>query len=100
MSVAMAVASWTLPSLRPPTILLRRNVLKLTDTVQSATLMMLPHMLQSSAVLRPCLSEALPMMGLAMAWRREKREPRAPPRRTMSYFSLTGIEKAFLYAFR
>jgi hypothetical protein len=32
-------------------------------------------------------------MGEAMAWRREKREPSAPPRRTMSYFELMGIEK-------
>jgi len=32
-------------------------------------------------------------MGEAMAWQREKREPRAPPRRTMSYFEEIGRAK-------
>lgn len=40
------------------------------------------------------------MMGDAKACRREKRDPRAPPSRTMSYFELMGIEKDSLYAFR
>lgn len=40
------------------------------------------------------------MTGEAMAWRKEKREPSAPPRRTMSYFELMGIKKDCLYALR
>jgi hypothetical protein len=50
-------------------------------------------MLQRRAVRLPYLSEARPIIGEAKAWRREKREPRAPPRRTMSYFELIGMEK-------
>lgn len=37
-------------------------------------------------------------MGEAMVWQSEKMEPMKPPRRTMSYRSLIGLEKAFLYA--
>jgi hypothetical protein len=33
---------------------------------------------------RPWRSDRWPMIGAARAWRREKREPRAPPRRMMS----------------
>lgn len=93
MSAAMAVANWIFPSLRPPTIRLHKNVRKSVAAHQRATLAMLPAMLHKSAVRRPYLSEARPMMGEANAWRREKREPRAPPRRTMSYLELIGIEK-------
>jgi len=100
MSVAMAVASCTLPSLSPPTTRLSRKVRKSTATHQSATLAIFPHMLQSRAVLRPYLSEAIPIIGLAMACSRENKEPSAPPSNTMSYFSLTGSPNAFLYALR
>ena len=99
-SVAMAVANWTFPSLKPPTILLSRKVRKSVAAHHSATLAILPAMLHSSAVRRPYVSDARPMIGDAMACRREKREPRAPPRSTMSYFSLMGIENDRLYAFR
>jgi hypothetical protein len=40
------------------------------------------------------------MIGDATAWQREKSDPRAPPRRTMSYLELMGREKEFLYVFR
>lgn len=40
------------------------------------------------------------MIGEAMAWQSEKSEPRAPPRSTMSYRSLMGLAKEFLYVFR
>ena len=92
MSAAIAVASCTLPSLSPPTTLLSRKVRKSVAAHHNATLAMLPAMLQCRAVLRPYLSEAGPMTGDAIAWRKEKREPSAPPRRTMSYLELTGIE--------
>ena len=43
------------------------------------------HGLHSSAVLLPYLiAQSVPMTGEATAWQREKSEPRAPPRRTMS----------------
>lgn len=84
MSVAIAVASCTFPSLNPPTMRLARNVLKSTAATQSATDMMFPTMLYSKAVLRPCLSLNLPMTGEAIAWHKENRDPRPPPRRTMS----------------
>ena len=93
MSVAIAIANWMFPSLSPPTTLLSRNVRKSVAAHQRATLAILPAMLHRSAVRRPYLSEARPMMGEANAWRREKRDPRAPPRRTMSYFEFIGIEK-------
>ena len=35
-----------------------------------------------------------------MAWQREKSEPSAPPSSTISYRSLMGFEKLFLYAFK
>lgn len=93
MSVAMAMASWTLPSLSPPTILLSRNVRKSVAAHHSATLAMLPPILQRRAVRLPYLSDARPMIGDANACSRENRDPRAPPRSTMSYFELIGIEK-------
>jgi hypothetical protein len=40
------------------------------------------------------------MTGDAMAWQKEKSEPSAPPSRTMSYRSLIGLAKVFLYALR
>ena len=46
------------------------------------------------------MSERMPMTGDAKAWRSEKSEPRAPPRRTISYRSLIGFAKEFLYVFR
>src|SRR5271156_4968763 len=100
MSVTMATASWTLPSLNPPTIRLRRNVLKSTAPSHKPTLMIFPHMLHSSAVRRPYVSESLPIIGDARACRKENREPKAPPSRTMSYFDSIGIENACLYALR
>jgi hypothetical protein len=100
MSAAMAVASWIFPSLRPPTMRLHKKVRKSVATHHRATLAMLPAMLHKRAVRRPYLSEARPMTGEAMAWRKEKREPSAPPRRTMSYFELIGIKKDCLYALR
>lgn len=93
MSVAIAVASCTFPSLRPPTILLIKNVRKSTAAHHSATLAIFPHILQSNAVRRPYLSEARPINGLATACSRENRDPRAPPRSTMSYFELIGFAK-------
>ena len=99
-SAAMAVANWILPSLKPPTTLLIKNVLKSVAAHHNATLAMLPAMLQRSAVRRPYLSDARPMIGDAKACRREKREPNAPPRRTMSYLELIGFAKDCLYSFR
>ena len=99
-SVAIAVASWTFPSLNPPTIRLSKNVRKSTAKHHKATLAMLPHMLHRSAVLLPYLSDALPMTGLAIACRKEKRDPSAPPSKTISYFSLIGTANEDLYAFK
>jgi hypothetical protein len=59
-------------------------VRKSVAATHSATLSMFPIIEASRAVRRPCLSERRPMNGAAIAWRRENREPRAPPRRTMS----------------
>ncbi len=70
MSVAMAVASCTLPSESPPTMREARKVRKSTATTQSRTERMFPTMLASRAVRRPYLSERRPMIGDAMAWRR------------------------------
>ena len=84
MSAAIAVASCTFPSLKPPTTLLARNVRKSVAATQSATEAMLPAMDHNNAVRRPYLSESAPMNGEAIACRKEKRLPRAPPRRTMS----------------
>lgn len=100
MSAAMAVASWTLPSLSPPTIRLERNVLKSTAAHHSATDAILPHMLQRRAVRLPYLSDAFPIRGLAMACSRLNKEPKAPPSSTMSYFELIGMANDFLYAFK
>ena len=83
-SAAMAVASCTLPSLSPPTMRLARKVRKSVAATHKATEAMLPAMDQSSAVRRPWRSLREPMIGDAMACRRENSEPRAPPRRTMS----------------
>ena len=83
-SAAMAVASCTFPSLSPPTTRLAKNVRKSVAATHSATDAMLPAMLHRRAVRRPYLSERRPINGEARAWRKEKREPRAPPRRTMS----------------
>lgn len=83
-SVAMALAIWTFPSLRPPTMRLPRNVLKSVAATQSATLAMFPVIDQSSAVRRPRLSEIRPITGAARAWRKEKRDPSAPPSSTTS----------------
>jgi hypothetical protein len=95
-SVAIAVAIWTFPSDNPPTILLARKVRKSVASSQSSTEAMFPHMEIRSALRRPYLSERMPMMGEAMAWRAENMEPRAPPRRTMSYRLSMGREKEFL----
>lgn len=84
MSAAIAVASWTLPSLKPPTTRLARNVRKSVAATHNATDAMLPAMDQRRAVLRPYLSDNDPMKGEAIAWSKENREPRAPPRRTIS----------------
>ena len=100
MSAAMAVASCTFPSLNPPTTLLARNVRKSVAATHSATELILPAIDHNSAVRRPYLSDNAPMNGEAIAWRKEKRLPRAPPRRTMSYRSLIGREKDCLYLFR
>lgn len=83
-SAAIAVAIWTFPSLRPPTTLLAKNVRKSVAATHNATEAMLPAMDHSSAVLRPYLSDRVPMIGDAIAWSKENKEPRAPPRRTMS----------------
>ncbi len=83
-SVAMAVASCTLPSLRPPTILLARKVRKSVAATQSATEARLPAIDHNRAVRRPYLSERVPIIGDARAWRKEKRDPSAPPKSTMS----------------
>jgi hypothetical protein len=66
----MAIASWTFPSDSPPTTRERRNVRKSVAQTQRRTLRMLPTMLVRRAVRRPYLSERLPMMGEARAWRR------------------------------
>ena len=92
-SAAIAVANWTFPSLKPPTTLLAKNVRKSVAATHKATEAILPAIDQSNAVRRPYLSERVPMIGEAIAWRKEKSEPRAPPRRTMSYRSLMGREK-------
>ena len=84
MSVAIAIAIWTLPSLSPPTMRLARNVLKSVATTQSATLRMLPAIDHRSAVRLPYLSDKVPITGDATAWHIEKSEPSAPPSRTMS----------------
>tara|TARA_R110002060_G_scaffold55918_1_gene66312 strand:+ start:59 stop:652 length:594 start_codon:yes stop_codon:yes gene_type:complete len=52
-SVAIAMASWTFPSDRPPTTRERRNVLKSVAQTQRSTLRILPAMLQRRAVRRP-----------------------------------------------
>ena len=83
-SAAIAVAIWTLPSLSPPTTRLARNVRKSVAATHKATDKILPAIVQSRAVRRPYLSESVPMIGDAIAWRKENNEPRAPPRRTMS----------------
>lgn len=83
-SAAMAVASCTLPSLRPPTTLLARKVRKSVAATHSATERILPAIDHSNAVRRPYLSDREPMNGEAIACRNENNEPRAPPRRTMS----------------
>jgi hypothetical protein len=70
MSVAIAIASWTLPSESPPTMRERRKVRKSVAHTQRRTLRMLPVILKSRAVLRPYLSESVPITGDAMACRR------------------------------
>ena len=52
-SVAIAMASWTLPSERPPTTRERRKVRKSVATTQRSTESMLPAMLKRRAVRRP-----------------------------------------------
>jgi hypothetical protein len=69
-SVAIAIASWTLPSESPPTMRERRKVEKSVAHTQRRTLRMLPAMLKRRAVLRPYLSESVPITGDAIAWRR------------------------------
>ncbi len=66
-SVAIAVANCTFPSLKPPTILLARNVLKSTARTHNATERILPIILHSNAVLLPYLSDNVPMIGDAIA---------------------------------
>lgn len=70
MSVAIAMASWTFPSERPPTTRERRKVLKSVAQTQRRTLSILPVMLQRRAVRRPYLSDRAPIMGDAKACRR------------------------------
>jgi hypothetical protein len=96
MSVAIAVAIWTFPSDKPPTILLAKNVLKSVANSQRRTLAMFPPIDISNAFRRPYLSESMPITGDAMAWRAEKRDPIAPPRSTISYRLSMGREKEFL----
>ena len=79
-----SIASCTLPSLRPPTTREARKVRKSVAATQSATERILPAMLHKSAVLRPYLSLNTPIIGDAIACRKEKSEPRAPPSKTMS----------------
>lgn len=67
MSVAMAVASCTFPSLRPPTILLAKKVRKSVAATHRATEARLPAIDHSNALRRPYLSERVPMIGDAMA---------------------------------
>ena len=83
-SVAMAVAIWTFPSDNPPTILLAKNVLKSVANNQSNTLAIFPHIDINNALRRPYLSESIPIIGEAIAWSAENKEPMAPPSRTMS----------------
>lgn len=66
-SVAIAVAIWTLPSLKPPTTRDARKVRKSVAHVQSRTERMLPIMEMRSARRRPYLSDRRPIIGDAMA---------------------------------
>ena len=66
-SAAIAMASCTFPSLNPPTTLLARNVRKSVAATHRATEAMLPAIDHKSAVLRPYLSEKLPITGEAIA---------------------------------
>jgi hypothetical protein len=59
-----------------------------------------PTMEQSSAVRRPYLSDSRPIKGAAMACKREKSDPSAPPRSTISYRESIGFANEFLYALR
>ena len=83
-SAAIAVAICTFPSLSPPTTLLARKVRKSMAATHNATETMLPVIDHSKAVRRPYLSESVPIIGEAMACRKENREPRAPPSKTIS----------------
>lgn len=83
-SAAMAVASCTFPSLSPPTTLLARKVRKSVAATHKATEAIFPAMDHRRAVRRPYLSEREPINGDAIACRKEKSEPSAPPRRTTS----------------
>lgn len=69
-SVAMAIASCTLPSESPPTMRESRKVRKSEAHTQRRTLRTLPSMLQRRALRRPYLSEREPMRGEAIAWSR------------------------------
>jgi hypothetical protein len=73
-----------------------RKVRKSTATTHRRTERILPVMLASKAVRRPKWSDRWPMIGDAMAWRREKRLPRAPPSNTISYLDSIGRRKAAL----
>ncbi len=66
-SAAIAVANCTFPSLKPPTTRLAKKVRKSIAATHRATDAMLPAIDQSKAVLRPYLSERVPMIGEAIA---------------------------------
>lgn len=66
-SAAIAVASCTFPSLKPPTTLLARKVRKSVAATHSATERMFPAMDHSNAVRRPYLSDNEPIIGEAIA---------------------------------
>lgn len=100
MSVAIAFAICTFPSLSPPTIRLARKVLKFVAATHNATLIRFPTIDHNSAVRRPCRSDSRPITGAVRACRNENREPSAPPRRTISYRESMGFENEFLYAFK
>jgi hypothetical protein len=68
-SVAIAIASWTLPSDNPPTMRERRNVRKSVAQTQRRTERILPDMLKRRAVRLPYLSDKVPITGEAAACR-------------------------------
>lgn len=99
-SVAMAFAICTFPSLNPPMTRLAKNVRKSDAPTHSVTLNRLPAIDHNNAALRPYLSDRNPMTGAAKACNIENSDPKAPPKSITSYWESIGFAKAFLYAFR